>query len=339
MTSVSGTKKVVKAGSSDVITVTKDISKLGISAGDEVSVRLAPPSKEESELLNIMNLSETGIYDIFNRKWICDYDADEQLDDPSRFIGTDRMVKIDYLETMYELVIGTLMDYLKSNQEFSFFFFSEETRSFVRTFPRDFDGEIRDERDKLNCQRLVLEFIYEILKQTGMEKSGLFQASDLVGSVADVLVAFGDILDNLPERSYSERLQVLNEEWQQRRKALDSIVGTFVIPIVYNAYEDYEDCAADLPKVRVVKTYSKSAIEKSLDSELAFLDKGLPSSRQHYRMLGPIPEDKAEAFAEYLRMGINLNFNPWEAEGILEWCEDQFDEYMRKIGNNTGGVI
>ena len=38
MTSVSGTKKVVKAGSSDVITVTKDISKLGISAGDEVVI-------------------------------------------------------------------------------------------------------------------------------------------------------------------------------------------------------------------------------------------------------------------------------------------------------------
>ena len=99
MESVAGVRKPIKAGSSDVITVTKDLQSLGLETGDEVCFWLSKNTPENDRILRIVTLSESGEYDIMNGLWL-KLQSKNEYDDPSKYLDEESIAVVDDLETI-----------------------------------------------------------------------------------------------------------------------------------------------------------------------------------------------------------------------------------------------
>lgn len=334
MESFIGTKKVVKAGSSDAITLTKDIQPLGIAAGDEVSVRIAKPSEENDRILNIVRLIEDGDYDVTNRTWLR-LPSRFEYDDPANYIDEKSIAFVDDLESIQLIIMDILHRYILSCNTSRLFYYSDELNSFVRTFDRrnkGCDSLSRTVRDKLRFEVLLFDFVYDLLDDIGVEQSPLSETRGLYDSLTKLLSTYSDIIDSyLDDDQLEARVDMLNAEWDNRQEALSKIAGTFIV-VIENRFEETDEFAPSHDfEVRTVESYSRSLMIHGIENELedeASLNDAYSYSFSTY---GPLDEDSAVKLADYLEMGIKLNLPHADFAEVDAWCENQYQNFLQTL--------
>lgn len=334
MESFIGTKKVVKAGSSDAITLTKDIQPLGIAAGDEVSVRIAKPSEENDRILNIVRLIEDGDYDVTNRTWLR-LPSRFEYDDPANYIDEESIAVVDDLESIQLIIMDILHRYILSCNTSRLFYYSDELNSFVRTFDRrnkGCDSLSRTVRGKLRFEVLLFDFVYDLLDDIGVEQSPLSETRGLYDSLTKLLSTYSDIIDSyLDDDQLEARVDMFNAEWDNRQEALSKIAGTFIVVIQNYYVTNGRDCDYWEYEVRTVESYSRSLMIHGIENELADEASIDDNYVFNFRTFGPLDEDSAERFAEYLRMGIKLNMSRSDVVEVFDWCEDQYQNFLQTL--------
>lgn len=333
MASVTGVKKSIKAGSSDVITVTKDLQSLKLSPGEEVCVWMARPTLENQAILKILDLSDKGEYGIMNRQWLL-LANNNQFDDPSNYLDEETIAEIDDLETIQHTMLEVLNKFLKARCNSGLFYYSDELSSFVRTFEpigKGSNGSTRTDRDKVRFESLVLDFIYDLLYRLHMNKSPLRETRGMVESLEKARSTYRDLLQSDPDDgTLRSRLDILNTEWENRQKAIARIYGTFIV-IIDLVVEHGDGLRHKLrpTEVRLQNTYSRNLLNRSIASELDYLK---TQSNQpmfpSFKVLGPMKEGSADVLADYLRMGIQLNFPDGPSYEMFSWCENQYESFM-----------
>lgn len=341
MESVTGVRKPIKAGSSDVITVTKDLQSLGLAAGDEVCFWLSRPSPENERTLKIVSLSESGEYDIMNGLWLM-LPSKNEYDDPSRYLDEESIAVVDDLETIQHMTFEVLNKYIKERNTSGLFYYSDELRSFVRTFRRIGKGSndsTRTNRDKLRYELLILEFILALLLRVHMNKSPLMETRGIIVSMESTLRTYSDLIDgDLDDDSLDSRLSALNTEWDNRQKAIASMAGTFIV-IIDTIVEAGTSSAHPIRPVdiRLENTYSARLLESIVLGEIEFNRQQGEGSREYaYKILGPLDEESARSLAEYLRMGVQLNFPNGPSNEVLSWCENQYQNFINTKTDDQG---
>lgn len=333
MESVAGVRKPIKAGSSDVITVTKDLQSLGLETGDEVCFWLSKNTPENDRILRIVTLSESGEYDIMNGLWL-KLQSKNEYDDPSKYLDEESIAVVDDLETIQHTIFEVLNKYLKERNTSGLFYYSDELRSFVRTSERVGKGSndsTRTNRDKLRYELLVLEFILALLQRVHMNKSPLLETRSTIVSIEAALKTYSDLIDgDLDDDSLDSKLSVLNTEWDNRQKAIASMAGTFIV-ILDTIVEAGTRLAHPIRPVEISleNTYSASLLENLVLSEIEFNRQQSEGSTDYaFKILGPLDEDSARTLAEYLRMGVQLNFPNGPSNEMLSWCENQYQNFI-----------
>ena len=238
------------------------------------------------------------------------------------------------LETIQHTIFEVLNKYLKERNSSNLFYYSDELRSFVRTFERVGKGSndsTRTNRDKLRYELLVLEFILALLQRVHMNKSPLLETRSTIVSIEAALKTYSDLIDgDLDDDSLDSRLSVLNTEWDNRQKAIASMAGTFIV-ILDTIVEAGTRLAHPIRpvEIRLENTYSASLLENLVLSEIEFNRQQSEGSTDYaFKILGPLDEDSARTLAEYLRMGVQLNFPNGPSNEMLSWCENQYQNFI-----------
>ena len=334
MESVAGVRKPIKAGSSDVITVTKDLQSLGLETGDEVCFWLSKNTPENDRILRIVTLSESGEYDIMNGLWL-KLQSKNEYDDPSKYLDEESIAVVDDLETIQHTIFEVLNKYLKERNTSGLFYYSDELNSFVRTFDRrnkGCDSLSRTVRDKLRFEVLLFDFVYDLLDDIGVEQSPLSETRGLYDSLTKLLSTYSDIIDSyLDDDQLEARVDMLNAEWDNRQEALSKIAGTFIVVIQNYYVTNGRDCDYWEYEVRTVESYSRSLMIHGIENELADEASIDDNYVFNFRTFGPLDEDSAERFAEYLRMGIKLNMSRSDVDEVFDWCDDQYQNFLQTL--------
>ena len=335
MESVTGVRKSIKAGSSDVITVTKDLQALGLSAGDEVCFWLSKHTPDNERTLKIIDLFESGDYDIMNGRWLM-LPSKNDYDNPSNYLDEESIAVVDDLETIQHTIFEVLNKYLKERNSSNLFYYSDELHSFVRIFQRIGKGSndtTRTNRDKLRYELLTLEFVLALLMRLHMNKSPLQETRSLIASTEAVLKTYSDLIDGeLSDDVLDTRLDALNTEWGNRQKAIAKVAGTFLV-ILDTIVEAGTRLAHPIRpvEIRLENTYSVSLLENLLLGEMEYNRQQSEGSKEFaYKILGPLDEESARVLADYLRMGVQLNFPNGPSNEMLSWCENQYQNFINE---------
>ena len=122
-----------------------------------------------------------------------------------------------------------------------------------------------------------------------------------------------------------------NAEWDNRQEALSKIAGTFIVVIQNYYVTNGRDCDYWEYEVRTVESYSRSLMIHGIENELADEASIDDNYVFNFRTFGPLDEDSAERFAEYLRMGIKLNMSRSDVDEVFDWCDDQYQNFLQTL--------
>lgn len=329
---VTGNKRIVKAGSSDVITVTKDISKLGLEVGDNVDVVLSYPSGSSDSLMHILEFYNSEDYIITNGAWINSSGLDDGMSNP------DTMKKTDAAEKLFNDVSSTLYDFLmRYTKERGYAFYHDNTLgSFIRTVPRG-DSSKLSSFELFSRSFIALDFIKAIFDRFNIQEASLHQLSELYNQLNDVIEVYADIFSSCETGGdFNELLESKNDEWDEFYQQTFGSAGYFVIIATSKPLKNEGgEITFWYPEVGV--RYSK--FSKSLTMDLDARLRDLADSegcidfdpKNWYRVFGPMDERQATQFANYLDMWVRLNVGNHDERQILDWSENQFEEYMDSI--------
>lgn len=330
MQSFVGTKKIVKSGSSDAINVTKDIQPLGLVPGDEVSVRLAKPSAENDNLLKIITLFENGHYDITSRKWI-QLPGDNEYDNPANYVDVQNIASVDDLESIQYMVDDVMHKYLLECNTSKLFYYSEDLRSFVRTFSRvniGVDKEERTIRDKLRFEVLLVDYICRLVDASGLSKSPLLEARSLVSELSVLSRVYSHLIDNyLDDDSVESTLEGFNDDWNERQKAISRISSSYLVVTHYLEGDNPENQTSSFD-VEVRDSTSKTLLDYDITNELSEAMLSGTEYSYGYKIYGPLDHVTAARLADYFRIGIQIGIGTDDFDAVISWCDKQYENFV-----------
>ena len=339
MVLVTGNKKIIKAGSSDVITVTKDVPKLNLSAGDYVDVALMAHSESSSDVMRILQYYDNGLYEFSNAFWI----PEQPNADSSQYINPYVAARADMVEILFHIIRQHLDHYVRDlgeNQGYGFYY-NEGLGSFIRTAPDLEENEVNNSWwSFVFKERITLGFLKFVLDDLPITNSVLKQTANLSKEIDDLIDKYDNILSGEPsEETICSRIKAFNNEWDLYQDELLKESGMYV-EVVTNKplYDDSGALFTWGPSVITEFGISRAIVESRLKQEMNGLvsDDSLVADPD-YRVFGPFSEDDATEFSKYLEIGINLNFDYTNYDRMFDWCEQQSSEYRKVHGYDCCG--
>ena len=325
MRSVTAEKKVVRVGTSDSITVTRDISQIGVSAGERVNVRISVPSDEVDDMNHMLDLISTGEYVHTNRDWVHFYPDDDWYL-PAK-PGDDIVARMDSLEDLHKTVHKVLHGFILDRVVEPYVGYDDGIGSFVRSI-QNLPNE-PSLPDRLEEELLFLDFISELFVNSDLMDTKLLATFDVFNTIEKVRSMYNDILAQ-DVNIMDACIDALNVDFHERQKALNMIVGHYVV--ITSFFEMYRNGNIKEylePEVQVRHTYSLDSLEKIVDAEFSSQELESASMVGHESLfLGPMDEGPATSFAQYIVVAIGMHSESLETSRLFEWCNEQYERFI-----------
>lgn len=334
--SVSSNKKIIKSGTSEAITITKEAEILDKHQGDELLVRFSVPSTRTIIADRLADAFLNGGYR--PRNSTVSVSEVVYTTDPGQFEEED-VFEVEQVSKLYNQVIETLDLIMGEYVDEDLLAFDSEIGKYEhyiyhdeKVKPSPYDDEEKKIRLDLRKTMIWFRFVQLILsncdnpirtpfKMTGDPQRRITEAIHVCESA---LRKHGDDL--------REFIRKENIEWGIRQAAILDKDGYYVVVKVLRGSlasftdDQYEESV----KMDVIHSFSYEQLEATMSEEMSKMARSNRNgSRYDYQIYGPFLENDAKQFKEYLYIGVKLNFKAYDSSSIFEWCRNQAEQYKQ----------
>lgn len=333
--SISSNKKIIKSGTSEAITITKDAEVLDKHQGDELLVRLSVPSTRTiiadrlaDAYLGCVYKPRNSIVPAFE---VLDSSAPVQFEEEDVFAA-------EQASNLYVQAIQALDLIMDDYVDRDLLEFDSELGSYERFVPKVdtikrslYDDEEKKIRLEIRKCLIWLKYVQLVLSgpdsiRTPFKMTGdpLRHITEAIHVCQSALMKHGDDL--------REYIRKENIEWGIRQAAILDKDGYYVVVKVLRGSlasftdDQYEESV----KMDVIHSFSYDQLDSAMSEEMAKMAKSNRNgARYDYQIYGPFLENDAKQFKEYLYIGVKLNFKAYDSSSIFEWCRNQSEQYKQ----------